>query len=122
MYPANRVISQCCPANLPVQREREREATERDERASSDKRCRNRQIGTCREKKLKRENRPRLARQTKGKMQIYTKRRMERDRPLCHLGSLSTVIGLSLISWAQLRLAWLQISSLSPCQQQHMGI
>lgn len=50
---------------------------------------------------------PEEADHNEGKRQTYTKRWMERDTPLCHLGSLSTVIGLSLISWAQLRLPWL---------------
>lgn len=73
------------------------------------------------DRKLKREN-ERERDRTEAKRQPYAESRMERDRPLSHQGSLSAVIGLSLISWAQHRSAWPQISSLSPCQQQHMGI
>ena len=111
-----------------VSKERRRETETRE--GGSNERCRKRQTGTHGDTQDPRESErdnPRLARpeekdHTERKQQTYTRRRMERDGPSCHLGSLSAVIGSSLVSWAQLRSAWLQASLLSLCQQQHMGI
>lgn len=41
---------------------------------------------------------------------------MEGPRPQCHLGSLITVIGLKLVSWAQNRSTWLQFLPINSTQ------